>query len=793
MGLQLNGRIMAGNDLLDADLRDIEIISGGGGTFLYAATGQNGGVSVYHVDTAGGLANLSDIGYYSSAGITMGSVDVVSLDGAQHLFLGGTGNGQLIGFGVKGNGDITGVVYSDLPGTGVETERALADVTLLGGRTALYMVDGDTGRLAAYLSDGAGAIVAQAGLSGKDSAYDLGGVVALETVVTGGAGETPYLVAADADTGGVRSYRIDATTGALEYVASLGAANGLGVGTPSAMQVVQAHGASWIILAAAGSGSLSVMKLSSTGQLEPADHILDTLATRFGGVTALAVTEVDGHVFVFAGGADDGISLFSLLPGGRLVHMQSLAHTSGAGLENVTGINAVQMGDEIQIFVTSGAALGLSQFSLSLGELGTIIQSGGAGGGQVLGTGAGDLILGQGAQDRLMGQGGDDILVSAAAGGILSGGAGADIFVLCPSTGILEISDFEPGADRLDLTGFAMLRSLSQLDLTPTGTGIEIGYGTTLIVIHSFDGTPLSAAGLWPTGFDTPDRVPIPDGPVMRVTRGTPADDTLILGLGQDTVRGLAGDDTIRGGTDKDRLIGGGGADRLFGGSDRDSLKGGMGDDRLEGQGGNDTGYGEDGRDRLIGGGGADRLFGGNGRDILAGDKGDDTLRGDAGDDTLKGGQGDDTLRGGDGHDTLIGGPGQDDLNGKNGQDSLDGRGGHDILRGGDKADTLLGGRGDDRLIGGAGADTMTGGTGRDVFIFSSGGTNGHGADRISDFTQDKDNIRINIDGVGFDDLILTGQASDTGVDTLIDTGFGTITLTGVAPGDLAGDDFLFF
>jgi len=162
MELQLNGQIMAGNDLLDADLRDIEIISGAGGTFLYAATGQNGGISVYQLDNAGGLASLSDSGYFNSSGITMGSFDVISSDGAQYLFLGGTGNGQLIGFGIKGNGDITGGVSRDLPGTGVETAGALADVTLSGGTTALYMVDGDTGQLAAYLSDGAGAIVAEA-------------------------------------------------------------------------------------------------------------------------------------------------------------------------------------------------------------------------------------------------------------------------------------------------------------------------------------------------------------------------------------------------------------------------------------------------------------------------------------------------------------------------------------------------------------------------------------------------------------------------------------------------------
>jgi Ca2+-binding RTX toxin-like protein len=681
MALRLDGRIGAGNDLLDADLRDLEIISGAGGVYLYAATGQNGGVSVYRVDGGGALASLSDTGYFASAGITMGRIDIFSVDGTLRLFANGAGNGQLTGFGVKGNGDITGTFYSDLPGSGAETAQALAATQLSGGTTALYMVNGDTGALAAYVSDGAGALVGQAGLNGTASAYDLDGAIALETVTAGGIS---FLLAADAASSAVYSYQIDTASGALTFTDSLGAANGLGVAAPSAMKSVEVGGVTWVILAAAGSGSLSVMQLLPSGQLEPADHVLDTLATRFGGVAALEVIQVQGHVFVLAGGADDGLSLFSLLPGGQLVHMQSLAQFTGAGLRNITNIEAAQVGNEIRIFVTSQGDTGVSQFSLPLDDLGSVIESsgsGGVGGGQVLGTGAGDLILGRGNQARLMGQGGDDILVAGDTGAILTGGAGADIFVLGPTTGILQISDFEPGVDRLDLTRLPMLRSAAQLDLTTTGTGIEIRYGTTLIEIFSFDGQPLKAINLWPTGFETPDRVALPTGPVVRVSMGTANDDILTLGLGRDTIRGLAGNDQIDGGAGRDRMFGGTGADQI---------------------------------------------------------------------------------RGGGGQDTLKGGKGRDDLSG------------------GHKDDTLWGGKGKDSLTGGAGAD---------VFVFGTQGGNPHGADRIRDFTDGQDLIRLNMPGVGYGDLSLTTLGNG---DTLIDTGFGTITLIGVGLGALSADDFLF-
>jgi len=752
MGLYLDGRISAGNDLLDTDLRDIHIISGAEGSFLYAATGQNGGISVYYLDGSGWLADLSDSRYFSSSGISMGPFDVVDIDGAVQLIFGGTGNGALISYRVETDGDLSGLTQNDLPGNGAETARAVATSALAGGISALYMVNGDSGALLAFVSDGAGALTGTGVLNGVASAFNFSGGALLETAQAGG---NSYLLAGDGGSNSVRSYLIDATSGALSHSDSLGAWDGLGIAAPSAMEVITAHGVTWVVLAASGSGSLSVMRLAPDGQLSPADHVLDTLATRFGGVAALEVIGVGDHAFVLAGGADDGLSLFSLLPGGQLVHMQSLAHSAGAGLENITGIEAVQVGDEVKIFVTSGSAPGVSQFSLPLGDLGSVIEA--PGGAQVQGTGADDLILGRGALDQLMGQGGDDILVASEAGGELTGGAGADIFVLCPTGGNLVIGDFQPGQDRLDLSHFPMLRSLSQLDFTATGTGIEISYADTTIQVHSHDGQTLLPADLWPDGFDTPDRVPIPPGPVIRFINGTMGADSFDFGTGLDRIWGLGGNDVISSGAGKDRLYGGAGSDTLKGGSGKDTLVGGNGADTLRGGDGQDTLDGSNGNDWLWGGKNADTITGGAGKDVLKGEKGADTLDGGADADTLFGGPGPDTLTGGTGADMFYGGPG---------------------------ADTLFGDVGADTLFGGTGADTLTGGTGADRFIFATG----HGADRINDFIPGEDRIRINIADTGFGDLTLTAQ----GDDTLIDTGAGTITLSGLLPDALSSGDFLF-
>jgi Ca2+-binding RTX toxin-like protein len=87
-----------------------------------------------------------------------------------------------------------------------------------------------------------------------------------------------------------------------------------------------------------------------------------------------------------------------------------------------------------------------------------------------------DLLLGGSGRDRIEGNGGDDTILGGAgadtvSGGygvdLLSGGTGADVFVWRPlgrlqtetGTGVGEgkrdvVTDFRPGEDRLDLSGF---------------------------------------------------------------------------------------------------------------------------------------------------------------------------------------------------------------------------------------------------------------------------------------------------------------------------------------------------
>lgn len=799
MVLQFRGRVGTGQQVLDGDVRDLQIVTLSSGTYLYSTTGANGGISAYALG-GGALAEWEDSLYFGSISpdLISGSLSLLPSEGGGILVFGGADSLQGVSLGADGM--LGGRVETGGLNSGTETICAIATVSLSTG-VAVYVADIGTGSLITYAVDN-GTSIRQSG----SSVPGLTGTVAMTSVTVSGR---TLLLAADQGAQGVSSFRVDTNTGALSVGDTMGAGQGLGVADPTAMEVIQAFGATWVILAAAGSSSLSVMQVSSSGELTPTDHVIDTLHTRFGGVQSLAVTEVDGQVFVVAGGADDGLSLFTLLPDGRLVHLQSLAHSEGRGLMDVTQIAAQRVGDEIQIFVASEDTAGLSQFSVSLANLG-ITQTGGAGGA------GNDLLISTG-DDTLIGWGGNDILVAGPGDTVMTGGTGADIFVLATGGHSATITDFDPANDRLDLSDWPMLRDPAQLTITPTRTGAVITFRDNSLTIHTASGQPLSDIGAW---FTTPDRVLVlgqPTGQALTGSRGNDilssdeGHDTIDAGGGHDEVWSYGGDDLIYGGwghdliwagADDDTVWAAGGDDTIYGGSGDDTLGGGDGEDMLWGGDGNDLQFGDLDNDTLGGAAGDDTLWAGGGNDLIFGDLGNDEMGGGLGadrvwagpgDDLIYGGEGWDSLGGGTGNDTIwadagndlaFGGDGNDLIAGSLGADTIWAGQGQDTIYGGDDNDLMGGGGGRDTIYGGRGNDTLSGGVEADVFVFARN----DGTDRITDFTPGQDQIRIVNGPTGFWALSLSATAEGVWVGY----GSGSILLEGLSLSDLGASDFLF-
>lgn len=474
MQIGFTDRFGTGLALLDTDIEQLEVIATASGVFLYAATGVNGGLTSWRLSASDADPVLVDSAYFTAAmrGMDCLVLDAMTVGSTQRLIVGATGSGALLGYDTGANGQIGALSSSALnsrysPGL----QSGSCALTAANGSHLVIVADAQTGATNSYrvLDDGTTSIVASRASSWGVPSL---GPVLLETVEIG---STQLLLRADSALQGVGSFLVTAS-GGLQQLFTLGASNGLGVNVPTALATVSAFGQTFVLLGAAESGTISVMSLSASGELRPTDHLLDTLDTRFDGITALETLVVDGRVFVIAGGADDGLSLFTLLPDGRLVHLQTLAQQSGYGLENVQSISAVALGDAIQIYVASGAEAGLSHLSIDLAAMGATVNGAASGSNRIDGTVLDDLLISNSrGADTLYGGDGDDILVSGAGGTVLYGGRGDDLFVMRPEAGRQYIMDYQSG-DRIDLSGLAMLHSTAQLQAASTATGILITY-----------------------------------------------------------------------------------------------------------------------------------------------------------------------------------------------------------------------------------------------------------------------------------------------------------------------------
>ena len=314
-------------------------------------------------------------------------------------------------------------------------------------------------------------------------------------------------VVADTQTGLLASVALGGDGPVL--LASLPPSQQPGFASPADMVALAVGGRNFVVVAGAQSHSLSVFEVLADGALQARDHVIDTGATRFGTVQAVAGASDGVRALVMAAGGDDGASLFQLLPDGRLLHMQTWVHSPGDGLRDIVDIVSIARQDSFEFVLASEDSPALQRLTQDLGQMGAVL-AGGAG--------------------IVQGGDGDDVLL-AYAGAQLLGGAGADSFVFNFGQNA-TVADFQPGQDQLDLSAFPMLRSISQLQETPLEGGVRLGYFGTEIDIYHVAGQALTLADVLPDGLPWPDRIftldtaeiPPPNLPAtLSVPQGPPA------------------------------------------------------------------------------------------------------------------------------------------------------------------------------------------------------------------------------------------------------------------------------
>lgn len=564
--------------------------------------------------------------------------------GAQGYWLGGAGLGAGFTFGFAGGSLL-----------------ALKSLALADGRDLIFTSSLQSLGVSSWLRSANGQIskLDQILPGNTVQGYDVQAMAVLPRQ-TGG-----LLLAVSAQGEPLTSFRI-AADGRAVQIDSLGNADGLAVTAAHLLQTVRMGAQDYALLGAAGTGSVSVIRLEGDGRLLLMDQVNDDRNTRFQGISVLQTVTLQGRVFVVAGGADDGLSLMTLLPTGRLLHLAAVADTLTTALENVSALAVSAFGTGIDVFATGLSETSISQFRIETGPLAPMLVALDVGG-TLVGDDRYDLILGGVSKDRLYGGAGDDILIDGAGVDQMFGGAGADVFVFMPDGDRDEVRDFNPAEDRLDLSGLGRIYSRDALSFVPLAGGIELRLAGEKIDLFSPDGqtiTPdqLTDAQLFDLSHAGPMLVANPNRKIL----GTVLADTLL---------GKAGNDTLSGDLGHDTLLGAAGNDLLTGGAGNDLIDGGAGMDRAWFAGvaavrvdlrlntAQNTGIGWDilrGVESVSSGSGADHLQGNGFANSFGGGTGNDTLIGNGGNDTLLGGAGNDVLSGGSGKNLLFGGAGAD-------------------------------------------------------------------------------------------------------------------------------------
>ena len=764
-----------------------------GRTYLFSTTLYDGALTSWGLDGTG-LTQIDSHEY--AGGLRAGgtaSIMQVDVDGATTVMTGGGRNwGGLQTHSLTGSGHFGGADWLHWNATPFSSLAYGQTVMQADGNQIIYGVLAETDGIGRLTIAPDGHVIAGTLLSLDGDA----GVTAMATIEVAG---TDYVLAASGTQNTVTVWGVS-DTGDLHQADMIGTEDGLWVAAPTAMEIATTGGQTYVILAAAGSGSLSVMTLDAAGRLDVTDHVLDSRNSRFDDVSAIAVVEHGGQVYVIAGGSDGGISLFLLREDGTLLARGHLADTTQMGLENISAIDAVSVGDGIDIFVASSQVAGITLVHFDAGPAGQTMT----GTGVLTGTAGVDVITGAAGADTLAGGAGDDVLTDGAGADRLTGGAGADTFILAYDTNVDLIMDFDVGIDQIDLSAWPGLRSTAQLTMTSRSDGIRIAYGDDVLIVRSADGQPIDPASFGATDLigdarvpqnivpgyagpatdipDLPDRpdytpyvytpVPVDPNPAQPVITPTPDrtdTNTITPAPGEPdfpvqntgpVITGTDTSETLSVTNTQPIVYGMGGNDRLNGSDAVNTLYGGSGNDRLYGEGGNDRLIGGSGADRIIGGWGGDFLKGSGGNDILRGGGGTDVMKGNNGDDRMWGGGKADRISGGTGHDSLHGGAGHDKLRGGSGDDKLEGKSGRDLLKGGTGHDRMWGGSGADKMHGDNGHDTLFGGAGRDQL--SGGKKNdvlmgGSSADRMWG-----GGGRDTLNGQRGDDVMTGGSGADT-------------------------------
>lgn len=569
-------------------VNDIEYVEIGGQARLYTTSGPDGGILAYDPETLTlvGTYNFESESYLSRPIEMFRS----TLNGQDVFYVYGRYESGLSAYSILPDGRLES---SPAPSAGVNKAMltALGIVPDTGG-DIFISANSSSGGLTSWRANDAGNLqkLSEVAVGTTNRPND---IYHIENVTVNDA---TYVLAVSGSTGSVLSFSVD-SGGQFDLMGRVGSEAGLSLGYPAVVTAAQTSNATWIIAGGQGTSSLAVMRLDASGGLSVTDEVYDDRNTRFKNVMVLDSVVINDRVFIVAGGGDDGLSLMTVLPNGRLLHMESIADTLGIPLTDPTALTMTVSNDAIQLYVVgrdddARGLSGVTHFEIQIDSLSTSVTAqtspssssivtGRKGAvqdvvtvappsttvGEALiisddatvlhGTEGADQLLGKADGDTLYGGAGDDVLIDTPGLDVFYGGAGADVFVMGPADGQTDvIRDFEIGVDRIDLNDMGRAYSKGALWIQRHGNGATINVGDEKLRVYAKDGRRLTAED-----FQDHDLFDLQHSYQAEV----PIEDQIIVGtISDNTLSGAQGDDTLVGGGGKDVLYGDDGVDLLI-------------------------------------------------------------------------------------------------------------------------------------------------------------------------------------------------------------------------------------
>ncbi len=468
-------------------LSDMEIVTVGARRYLLVAGAADGGLSSYEILNDGSLVASDDVLLSLGSGTqSVSDLTVYTVNGTVYVLPSGMADDNQVVYELGNDGSFTvSDSYSDAALTYANWH--MSDVIEVGGNTHLF---GSIWARSGYFQfdiEPSGDLTNPV-LHPDDGVLFLGDVTAVHAATLRG---NAFLFVASGVDSGLHSYTVAA--GGTLVLADTAVPGDGGFSGISELASVDIGARSFIIMGSAGTNSLLVFRVSSTGGLNFIDKLVDTGDTYFAGVQALEVFTYGGRAFLLAGGADDGITLMEITYKGELRVITSVADTLGITLQNVTDIEVVMVNGVLNVFVSSATDHGFTQFVVSVLNGANLLRGGPVN--DILTGGAqDDTIFGHGEDDQLYGMAGNDRLIDGRGTDQLWGGDGADIFEFVKDKRTDSIMDFEIGVDRIDLSDYPLLYYYGDITITATSNGATLQIGDDTLIITSMDNTPLTGA-----------------------------------------------------------------------------------------------------------------------------------------------------------------------------------------------------------------------------------------------------------------------------------------------------------